>query len=223
MRKRQKLLIFAVSLLAVAFFGGAANAQVKWERKDVAITASPADKEAVAHFAFKNVGSTEFRIASVTTSCGCTTATWNKKAYVPQEEGEVLVTFKIGDRTGLQRKTILVESNDPQSPRTVFSMKVTIPVLADVKPLLLFWRAGEPLSAKGIAVRIAGGFPVTALTVVSTNPHVNAKVAAAQDKREFRISVTPDGTTHPVNAVLKITTDYPPGSPKTFFANVRVE
>jgi len=207
----------------VGFFGETAHAQLKWDREDVVMALSPVDKEAVAHFRFKNSGATGVKIASVTTSCGCMSAELKKRDYAPQEEGEILARFKVGDRTGLQTKTVLVESDDPQSPRTILTMKVTIPVVAEVKPVLLSWQADEAPTAKEIVVKIVGGYPVTALTVDSSNPHVKAEVAAVKDKREFRIAVTPGGTVHSINAILKITTDYPPTNPKTFFANVRVQ
>jgi len=53
----------------------------------------------------------------VQTSCGCTGATVGEKTeYKRNESGEIKVNFNTQGRSGHQEKTIIVYSNDPETP-----------------------------------------------------------------------------------------------------------
>jgi hypothetical protein len=197
--------------------------QLLWEGEDLQFNPSPADKTVVGHFKFKNIGQVAARITSVTSSCSCTTVDFPKKSVVPNESGEITATFTIGARTGNQEKTIMVESNDRKRPVTVLLMKVAIPEIAQMRPSFLFWSQGEPLDPKEISFKIMNGFPVKAIAVESSNPKITAKVEPVKPGQEYRIIVTPSETDQQIMAMLSIKTDYPPGNPKIFYANVRVQ
>ena len=210
------------TLLLVACLPNARAQQLQWESEEMKFSPTPTDTTVVGHFKFKNSGSAEAQIASVNSSCSCTKITLEKRSFAPGESGEIMATFTIGVRTGLQEKLILVESNDPERPRTVLKMKVAIPEVAQLRPTFLYWPSAEPLSAKEIILQVKKGFPVKTVTVESSNPKVLAKVEAAKPGEEYRIIVTPSETDQPVMANLSIKTDYPPEKPKTFYATVRV-
>jgi hypothetical protein len=61
---------------------------------------------AEAIFKYENKGDTPVHIKAVKPSCGCTTAALAKNDVAPGEKGEIKATFNIGDRSGLQVKTI---------------------------------------------------------------------------------------------------------------------
>ena len=116
---RYFLFLIQMMLLLAGLTGTSHAQQLQWESEELAFKPSPTDKTVVAHFKFKNTGDTEAKIASVKSSCSCTTPKLEKKNFAPGESGEVNVTFTIGARTGLQAKTIVVESNDPNRPITI--------------------------------------------------------------------------------------------------------
>src|SRR5262245_2525959 len=93
-------------------------AQLRWETTELEFSPSVDQTQVTAHFRFQNVGQSEIKITSVTTSCGCTTAALEKNTIAPGEKGEIEATFNFGDRVGLQQKDVLVESTDPESPKT---------------------------------------------------------------------------------------------------------
>ena len=210
-------------LLLVMWLPVAHAQQFEWESEELAFTPSPSDTSVVAHFKFKNTGSAEGNIASVKSSCSCTVPSLEKKNFAPGESGEITATFTIGVRTGLQKKVILVESNDSKRPITVLRMNVTIPEVAQLRPTFLYWQPSEPLSAKEIRLEISKGLPVNTVTVESSTPMISAKAEAIKPGEEYRIIVTPTETDQPVMAILSIKTDYPPQNPKTFYAHVRVQ
>jgi len=198
-------------------------AQLKWESQELTLKPTPLDSSVVGHFKFKNAGKYQIKIKSVTSSCGCTTVALEKRSFEPAETGEIVATFNIGERVGLQEKTILVESSDPEAPKTVLLLKVLIPEIAEVKPTFLYWPSNEPIKEKEIAVKILENIPVKTLTVSSSDPNVVTRVEAIKAGKEYQIVVKPKEGTKAVNAMLSIDLDYPPEKPKRFFAKIRMK
>jgi len=104
---RTRIFAFTLSIFLCAI----ARAELKWEQTSVELHPAPADKEAVGHFKYQNTGSQPVRFKSVHTSCGCTAAQSQKDEVPPGEKGEITATFKIGDRTGTQVKSVTVQTS----------------------------------------------------------------------------------------------------------------
>jgi Protein of unknown function (DUF1573) len=202
---------------------GAAYGALVWESTDADLHPSLSDKEAVAHFKYKNTGDKPVKITSVHPSCGCTTAALAKDVVGPNESGEITATFKIGDRSGVQTKTITVQTDDQPEKSTVLKLKATIPQLLQISPAFVYWSAGDALDPKTITVTVGQDFPVTKLTVTSTDKSIATEVAPGPQERTFRIIVTPTESGRPINAALKIEPDFPKEAPKSFYANLRVD
>lgn len=68
--------------------------------------------EKVTHvFKFINTGDKPLMIAEVIPSCGCTIPIFSKTPVLPNERGEISVSFDSNNRRGHQRKNIIVVSN----------------------------------------------------------------------------------------------------------------
>lgn len=81
------------------------------------------EKDVVEHaFVLRNAGDEPLTISRVRPSCGCTVATLNTKTLGPGREARVEARFTLKGRRGAQRKSILVESNDPNTPRLHLSL-----------------------------------------------------------------------------------------------------
>ena len=202
---------------------GAAQGALVWESKDADLKPSLADKEAVAHFKYKNTGDKPVKITSVHASCGCTTAALAKDLVGPNESGEITATFTIGNRTGVQTKTITVVTDDQPEEPTVLKLKATIPQLIQISPTFLFWSANDVLDPKTITITVGPEFPVSKLKVTATDKAIATEVASGPGEKTFRIIVTPTESGRPVNAALKIEPDFPKEAPKSFYANLRVD
>jgi hypothetical protein len=66
-------------------------------------------------FVITNEGSDLLKIDTVWASCGCTAVMPAKKELKPGESTDLKVTFNSKGRSGRQRKTINVETNDPNN------------------------------------------------------------------------------------------------------------
>ena len=198
-------------------------AQLQWESRELEFSPSADQTPVTAHFKFQNVGQSEIKITSVSTSCGCTTAALEKNTVPPGEKGEIEATFHVGGRVGSQQKTILVESTDPESVKTSLTLRVRIPAVAQVSPNALQWQLGAAPSAQAINIRILNDLPIHAVSATSSDPRILARVEQAVPSKEYRVIVEPKGTSEPVTAVLNIKTDYPVENPKEYTAVARIK
>jgi len=79
--------------------------------------------EIVSHtFVLTNSGGDLLKITNVQASCGCTAAVPEKSELAPGESTNLPVKFNSTGRTGMQKKTVKIFTNDPQSPE----MTITI-------------------------------------------------------------------------------------------------
>ena len=211
---RTRIFAFTLSIFLCAI----ARAELKWEQTSVELHPAPADKEAVGHFKYQNTGSQPVRFKSVHTSCGCTAAQSQKDEVPPGEKGEITATFKIGDRTGTQVKSVTVQTDDPVNATTVLTLKAVIPQQLEINPTFVFWGQGEALKPKSIVVRASKDFPVKQLKVTSSSPDFQTKVEETRNG-QFKIDIQPSDTSRNMAATLTI---QPEGSSKTFYAMARV-
>jgi len=79
-------------------------------------------------FKFKNLGKENLIINDVRTSCGCTAAVVEGQDLKPGESGSIKIQFDSSGRNGRQSKTIVVLSNDPETPTA------TLTIYAEITP-----------------------------------------------------------------------------------------
>ena len=211
---RTRIFAFTLSIFVCAI----ARAELKWEQTAVELHPTAEDKEAVGHFKYQNTGSQRVRFKSVHTSCGCTAAQSQKDEVPPGEKGEITATFKIGDRTGTQVKSVTVQTDDPVNATTVLTLKAVIPQQLEINPTFVFWGQGEALKPKSIVVRASKDFRVKQLKVTSSSPDFQTKVEETGNG-QFKIDIQPSDTSRNMAATLTI---QPEGSTKTFYAMARV-
>jgi hypothetical protein len=78
-------------------------------------------------FKFTNKGEGTLVINSVQPSCGCTGVVMDeKKEFRSGESGEIKITFNTQGRQGVNNKTVIVNTNDPENPVMTLSFKCEI-------------------------------------------------------------------------------------------------
>jgi hypothetical protein len=197
------------------------HAELKWEQTTLELKPAVGDKEAVGHFKYENTGKTPIHFKSVRTSCGCTVAQSQHEEVPPGQSGEITATFKIGDRTGTQVKTVTVETDEAAHAPIVLTLKAVLPEMLSMTPGFVFWMAGEEPKPKTILAKAGKDFPAKNLTVTSSNPDFLTKVEPAE-AGQWKINVQPKQTTRMMQAALTIRPDFPKDSPKIFYANASV-
>src|SRR5437762_5161181 len=207
--------ILAFTLSITLCFG--ARAELKWDKTEIELHPSPADKQAVGHFKYQNTGKTPIHFKSVHASCGCTTAQTQKDEVSPGQFGEITATFNIGDRTGTQVKTVTVETDEAANQKTVLTLKTVIPQQLEINPTFVFWKQGDKPDPKTITVKAGKEFTVKHIKVTSSSPEFQTKVEE-KGNGEFKIDVQPQETKNLIASTLTI---QPDDSQKVFYATAR--
>ena len=183
------------------------HAQLQWEsttlREELAM--GQANSEAV--FRFENKGRDPVIIRSIKSSCSCTTAAVTRTTYHPGDKGEIVARFEVGSRTGAQRNTILVQTNDPLAPSTTLTYAVTIPTLVSISPRLVHWRVGEVPKKATVRVQIhpEAALKITGVTVNGEN--IQAVLVAGDKPGEHLVEITPSQTNSTSRAVIFLQTE----------------
>lgn len=208
------------ALFGAVFLGllSTAQGQLAWEKTQIELAPKPGDTSAVATFRYENKGSAPIKITSVKSSCGCTVPALKKNEVAPGEKGELTATFNIGNRTGMQQKTVTVHTDDPSQPVTNLVLSANIVEAMEIQPKFVYWQSGEEAKPKKITVKASKGTPITKVEVKSSIPDFTTKVVPGSSPGEFIISVSPRDTTRQLSARLTIQPDYP----QTFYATARV-
>ncbi len=114
----KRFLIGTVAALVISALNGSG---LEWETKRISIVATHEQESAEGIFAFTNNSDQTVTIKSVRSSCGCTVPELEKREFQPAESGEIKALFTFGTRTGAQRKSISVVTDEPdqEEPRTI--------------------------------------------------------------------------------------------------------
>jgi hypothetical protein len=215
----KKILFLGVLSLAV---GATAQASLSWEKTELELKPAIGAPTAVGVFKYENKGDKPVHFNAVRPQCGCTTAALAKNDVAPGEKGEITATFNIGERTGLQTKTITVETDDPKTPTTVLTLKATIAQVLELEPGNVTWESGEAAKPKTILAKAGKDVTVKNIEVTSSSADFTAKVEPGSGPGEFKINVQPKDTAKAVNATLTVKPDTAVTPPKVYYASVRV-
>lgn len=214
-----------LSLLALLAMLGIASAQsaLRWDKKTVEASLAPGEKTARADFAFTNISKAPVTIDSVKTSCGCTTATLEKKTYQPGEKGHITAVFASnGRQKGPQVKGIrVVVRGDPEP--TVLTMVAQIGEAVQIDPPFVFWRVGDAPRPKTIRVKIPAGMGLRLARVSSNDPKIAAALETVKEGAEYQIAVTPQNTDRQAMAVLSLLAVNHANESKAFTAYAQVK
>jgi hypothetical protein len=94
----------------------------------------PAAEKKVATYKIRNAGNDVLRIINVRKTCGCASATCNKKELKPKEEAEVEVVILPDSIFGLYSKNTFVESSDPNNRFLCLTVGGNAIPLVEIKP-----------------------------------------------------------------------------------------
>lgn len=125
-----------ISILAVSVFAQG-KPSIKFDKSNHDFGTIEKGSKVVTKFEFTNSGDSVLKIEDVKTSCGCTTATPEKREYLPGEKGVIPVTFDSSRFSHKITKTITVLSNDPDNPKFYLKILGTVESEIEAKPTLI--------------------------------------------------------------------------------------
>lgn len=192
----KKFYVFGLSIFCNVFL----YANLKFEQN--VITADLPVKTASFEFSFKfkNEGETPITIVDIQTSCGCTVAMSDKRTYLPNENGEIKGVFSVGDRKGVQNKTIVLLTNDLGQSQIQLDLNLKIAQAVESSSNVLFWKMGKPFKAKEIKVSIVPQYDFLRL-IYDKNKF---DVASENNHKIMNLTVKPLDIKSPIRDTLKV-------------------
>ncbi|UCH34746.1 MAG: DUF1573 domain-containing protein [Armatimonadota bacterium] len=149
--------------------------------------------DAVEHeFVFRNVGDAPLVIEQVRTSCGCTGALVTEKQVAPGGEGRVKATFRTTSYKGDQRKSIYVETNDPEQPRVTLALIGYVMVEVEVSPATIYVRDVTPDESRkySIVVKRPDGKELRITKLSPSRPEIHLGEPQQRPDGTYEIEVT---------------------------------
>jgi len=216
----KQFLIGAILALFVAHLNGFG---LEWDTRHVSIAATPEQDSVEALFAFTNNSNQTVTIRSIRSSCGCTVPELQKREYLPGESGEIRALFTFGTRTGQQKKTITVITDESEGERTDLLLEVSIPQLIQIKPFYVFWRKGDTPDTRTIELRVSDPGMIRPVSIKANNDRFEAILEPTDDPAVFKVAITPRTTGKLGNSYFLITTDFPSENPRVVrvYAGIR--
>lgn len=212
-----------IIILAILSIPTSSWAQLYWENKFIRRTVQSTEKQVLVTFKFQNVGKDTITIKSIKSSCGCTTAEMAKKNYKGGEAGQLVVTFDPGSRTGIQNKSVVLETDQSTDSVIQLDMEFTLPTVLDISPGKVFWGNGEAKETKVIKLTLSKNVtPFNVIDVSSSNEDFIVKLKTIKPGSQYEIKVTPTQTIYPAKATLRIQTDTPSTWAHVFYAGAEV-
>lgn len=107
------------------------NSAISFTQEKISLGDVQQGPQVTGEFEFTNNGDGPLIIKRVAPSCGCTGVIADeKKEYLPGETGKIKFTFNTEGRSGVNEKSITVESNDPKTPSKIllFTCNIIVPV-----------------------------------------------------------------------------------------------
>ena len=143
--------------------------------------------EEVEHtFTFKNIGGALLTVKKVRTSCGCTAALISDEEIPPGGTGEIKATFRTKGFQGDVKKSLTVESNDPENELVRLTMGGKVLSEVSVWPRYLNWESieqGDPPRPRRISIWFAEGRGLRLEKIHSESPSVVLTEESEQENK----------------------------------------
>lgn len=216
------LRVVAATLMLGCFALGA-QAGLTWETLRIAQTAPAGATEVVGLYRFANTGNSPVTITSLQPTCGCTTATLDKRTYAPGEAGEIKATLHIGNRVGLQEKVIQIVTDAPDERPTTLVLAVDIPELLTYVPRLLHWKKVDAPDWKSALLNAGTALSIRTITLAPPSKEVLTELEAVEEGRSYRLKIKPAVAGQPINVTVAGTAVLADGTkvPFSLYALVR--
>lgn len=165
-------------------------------------------------FRFRNSGDQILELGNVRSSCGCTAALLSSKRIASGDTGELKATFDSTNFRGGVKKTITMETNDPNNAQVVFNLYGDVRAELVFEPERIVWRDVQPDQNLETKVMISnqGQRVVNLQPPKATNKYITAELSAQQLPPGGQVELKVQGNLSPemarINGYVIIATDY---------------
>ncbi|VGO17353.1 hypothetical protein PDESU_05949 [Pontiella desulfatans] len=194
-------LITTLCLLACC----ASRAGLEWKEKEVAMEVLPTQVFTEAVFRFTNAGPQPITIGDVRVGCGCLAPRLAKRTYAVGEDGELVIRFDLRNRTGQQKKQVVVKTSD--GAETKLTTLADIPKAYDIAPIMMKWVDGNTAESKTAKLVNPNKIPIKLVSANSSHKDLPVVLKTIREGFEYEVVVTRAPTARNARAVVRIETE----------------
>ncbi len=206
--------------LVLLFSSDSVLAELKFDKEKIEDVIFQNTGPYIFIFKFKNESTVKTKIKKIETTCSCTVATLDKKAYAYNDSGEIKGRFNIAGKVGRQEQSIIVHTDDISQSQIKLLLKIKILNPVEIKPRLVYWEKGTKLETK-----------IITLTIIDSKWKIDSiscdeskfTIKCSEENGKYTIAVTPVSTDESLRDVIKIKLKDDKGSSKTFVVHALVK
>jgi len=203
-RPATSLAPLAATVMIIVFSAISARAGLRFERTSVDLQPEVGKTKLTGVFPFKNDGDRPVTILAIKSSCGCTTATLEKRVYQPGETGEIRTSYSPGSETGERQKTVEVISDDAELPTIALELRATIEPAFKIGNRVASWRMGDATKPREIKIEISRREPLELNSALCSSDRVEATLVPIEVGRKYKLTVIPKSTADPLKALITV-------------------
>lgn len=159
-------------------------------------------------FGLKNIGTATLKIVQIGVCCGAEVILSNDNLSVG-ETALLKVSFPLPDSLGVQSRTIVVESNDPDQPQKLLTITANViaPVVLEPEVVSFGQLSRFDTFQKELTIRPNFQFSITNVECISA--HFSASYQWDERRKAYRIKIStvPPLPAGGISALLRISTD----------------
>lgn len=183
--------------------------RIDWETTSGAYEAAADQAEVLVEFPFTNTGSEPLTIAGIKTDCDCTLIGQPAQIIQPSESGSIQATFVVGERFGLNERTLHVSFSGYDEPvELAFAVFVPEPITTSKR--LVEWPQGSEPVPQSITLEAGEGRTLQLKDIRLTNDAFSYEVIEKEPGRVFELRVMPQDMLTPRSTQLIIQTNQAP-------------
>ena len=206
-------------LLCTLMFAGAARAETRpnpiivCDEPEHCFGAVTNDRVIIHEFTLSNEGDFPLFIRAVRTDCGCVASRLADDTLAPGKSAQLKVIFDLKKRSGRQFRRIIVESNDPQTPRLILAVFGEAIAPVEIVPDQLWWGNLHSSASNALACEInfSEGDQAYITAAASPSPLFEAGLSVIRPRRKYTLTVRakPPLQMGEVPSPIMLTTDHP--------------
>jgi hypothetical protein len=112
---------------------------------------------ATKHVTLKNIGDQKLVIGNVEVSCGCTGTVVSSKELNPGDTTSLFITFNSKNFTGEVHKSLTVNSNSADAPRTLIEFTATVVEDMTFSPMQFYFKDAEEGRKRTATIKVTNG------------------------------------------------------------------
>lgn len=177
----------------------------KFDTREIKAAAEPGVAVVELCYEFTNTGEIPLVVEEFSQACGCMQGSWNGVPVEPGARGKITAKLLTKGLRGTVRKGLHVKFVEGGVVELMGEVK--IPEALSFTARTLHWNIGEAATPREVEIAVHSKKPVRVLSVGGGQPAFSCTLAAIEEGRRYRVTITPRDTVAERVGIFQVRTD----------------